>query len=243
MFAVKLSGIMLPLFRKTAKGLAPTKRQGTQMNDLNQKLIIALVIIPILLGIFRTRTEMAIAAAAIGLALCFANLDKIVRFKGAGFEAEMRTAVDRAYAAIEQLKELGLSLSTPIVDELAISGRMLQYIPLKYKLERVEKIVETLKKLGASETEIDGACSTIYTRVTNDHLRRILYSLRGANPGKEALFEGIDDGKMDGWERVQLEKFIKDNDLKKNQEAEEWLLDLDHFQKTKKLRREAQWQS
>ena len=68
-------------------------------------------------------------------------------FKGVGLEAELKTAVDEAYAAIEQLKELGLSLSSPIVDELAISGRMLQYIHLKYKLERVAKIADTLKKL------------------------------------------------------------------------------------------------
>jgi hypothetical protein len=66
--------------------------------------------------------------AAIFVALVFANLDKFSRFKGAGIEAELRTAVNEAYAAIEQLKELGLSLSSPIVDELAISGRMLQYI-------------------------------------------------------------------------------------------------------------------
>jgi hypothetical protein len=92
---------------------------------MNEKLIIALVVIPILLGILRSPREKGIAVAAIGLALCFANLDKFVRFKGAGFEAELRTVVDKASAAIEELKELGLSLSAPIVDELAVSGRML----------------------------------------------------------------------------------------------------------------------
>jgi len=48
----------------------------------------------------------------------------------------------------EQLKELGLSLSSPIVDEMAVSGRMLQDIPLKHKLERVEKIEDNLRKIG-----------------------------------------------------------------------------------------------
>lgn len=213
------------------------------MNELTQKLIIALVIVPVLLGIFRSPKEMGIAAAAIGLALCFANLDKIARFKAAGVEAEMKAAVDKAYAAIDELKQLGLSLSSPIVDELAISGRMLQYIHLKYKLERVAKIEETLRKLGASEKEVEEACATIYGRVTNDHTRRIFYSLKEANPDKGPLFEGIDDGKMDGFNREQLEKFIQDNKLKRSEATEEWFRDLDFFLKNKRLRRDDQWQS
>lgn len=164
-------------------------------------------------------------------------------FKGVGLEAELKTAVDEAYAAIEQLKELGLSLSSPIVDELAISGRMLQYIHLKYKLERVAKIADTLKKLGASQEEIDKACSTIYERVTNDHIRRILHSLKSSNPGKEELFEGINDGKMDDWDKGKIETFIRENNLNKSEDTDEWLLDLDYFLKQRKLRREDKWQS
>jgi hypothetical protein len=71
----------------------PPESLEAMMNDINQKLIIALVILPVLVGIFRTPKEACIAVVAIFLALCFANLDKFVRFKGAGFEAELRTAV------------------------------------------------------------------------------------------------------------------------------------------------------
>src|SRR5688572_24537628 len=96
---------------------------SARMNDeMNQKLLIALVIIPVLFGIFKGWKEMGAATAAVGLALAFANLDKIKSFKGAGFEAEMKEAVTKAYAAIDQLKDLGLSVSAPIVDELAVSG-------------------------------------------------------------------------------------------------------------------------
>jgi hypothetical protein len=213
------------------------------MDDLNQKLIIALVVIPILLGIFRSPKEMGIAVAAIGLALFFSNIDKFSRFKGAGFEAELKTAVNEAYAAIEQLKDLGLSLSGPIIDELAISGRMLQYIHLKYKLERVAKIAATLRKLGASQEEIEEVCSTIYERVANDHIRGILHSLKSSNPGKKELFEGINDGKMDEWDKGKIETFIKEHNLNKSKDTEEWFLDLDYFLKQRKLRREDKWQS
>jgi hypothetical protein len=114
---------------------------------------------------------------------------------------------------------------------------------LKYKLERVEKIAETLKKLGASESAIEAVCSTIYSRVTNDHVRRILLSLKSANPGKETLFEGINDGKMDDWGKDKIMNFVKEHNVNKGDDTDECFLDLEFFSKHRKLRREDKWQS
>ena len=97
------------------------------MNALTLILIILLIVVPILLCFVRGAKEAAAVTLSISIALFFANLDKFSRFKGGGIEAELRTAVTEAYAAIDQLKELGLSLTSPIVDELAVSGRMLQW--------------------------------------------------------------------------------------------------------------------
>jgi hypothetical protein len=213
------------------------------MNDLTEKLIAALVIIPVLLAIFRGWKEMTVVAAAIGISLCFANLDKFSRFKGAGIEAELRTVVNEAYAAIGQLKELGVSLSKPIVDEMAVSGRMFQYIHLKYKLQRVATIAETLKRLGATDMEIEEACSTIYQRVTTDHINGAVRTLQKVNPGKEELFKGVLEGNIGFLDKAWLEKFIKENALVMNEETEEWIRDLDYFLSNKKLRREDKWQS
>lgn len=213
------------------------------MDRLNLVLIGVLVSIPTLFGAFGKTTEMGIAAAAIAIALCFANLDKFTRFKGLGFEAELRTAVQKAYAAIEQLKELALALSAPIVDELAISGRMFQYIHLKHKLQRVEKIAETLKGLGASPAEIDEATKTIYGRLADDHRNNVFFNLRNLNPGKKDLFAGLEDGKMDGWDLLTIRQFITNNDLTTDKDTEEAILDMQHFLTTKKLRREDVWQS
>ena len=124
-----------------------------------------------------------------------------------------------------------------------MSGRMFQYIHLKYKLERVAKIPETLKKLGALQKEIEDVCSTIYDRVTNDHTRRILLSLKKANPEKEELFKGINDGKMDHWNKETIEKFINNQKLIESNETKETILDIDYFLENKKLRRENKWQS
>lgn len=97
-------------------------------------------------------------------------------------------------------------MSAPIIDELAFSGRIWQFIHLKYKLESVAKIVETLKKLNASEQEIEEVCSTLYHRVTNDHKKNVLHSLLKADPEKKALFEGLSDWKMkkDDWDKSKI---------------------------------------
>jgi hypothetical protein len=223
---------------------ATREAQSTTMNDLTQKLIVALVVIPVLIGLFRTRWEMFLSIGAIAIALSFANLDRFIRFKTPGFEAELRTVVDKAYAAIEQLKELGLSLSAPIVDDLAMSGRLFQYMPLTHKLDRVEMIVATLKQLGASQTEIDAVTATIYGRIINDHNAGILRVLRQLNPVKAELFQGLEEGKLGvDWDRAKLDAFITSNGLIKNNEIDESFADLDYFIKTKKLRRPERWQS
>jgi len=53
------------------------------MQELNQSLILALVLVPTLFGVFRLPKEMAIAVVAISLALSFNNLDKFTKFKAA----------------------------------------------------------------------------------------------------------------------------------------------------------------
>ncbi|PKG54058.1 MULTISPECIES: hypothetical protein [Halomonadaceae] len=213
------------------------------MSKINLSLIAALVVIPTGFGAFKMPTEMGLAITAIALALAFANLDKFSRFKGGGFEAELKSAVEKTYAALEELKDLALSLSAPIVDELAISGRMLQYIPLQHKLDRVEKISSVLRDLGASDGEINDACSTIIQRVKVDHIKSVLQCLKSENETKIDVLEGIDNQNIDNWDKSSLEKFISDHALKKNEEVDEWIQDLDYFIHAKKLRREDQWQS
>lgn len=213
------------------------------MNTLRISLIVALIVLPTLFGFLKMPTEMGLAIGAIGISLFFANLEKFVRFKGAGFEAELRTAVDKTYAALEELKELALCLTGPIVDELAISGRMLEYIHLKHKLERVQEIAETLRKLGASESEIEDACSTLHQRVTKDHVKRVFHSLRGANPEKEKVFQDVDDSKGFDWSPESTQRFINQHELKKNEDTNDAISDLDYFLAHRRLKREDKWQS
>ncbi len=68
--------------------------------------------------------EMGIAVAASCVFLAFANLDKFTKFKGAGFEAELRGVVTEANATIHELKELAKPLIRTNFEILAQANRM-----------------------------------------------------------------------------------------------------------------------
>jgi hypothetical protein len=61
-------------------------------------------------GFMGKPTEMGIAAAAGAVAAAFVNIDKMERFKGAGFEAEMKHAVEEVYATRDALRQVARPL-------------------------------------------------------------------------------------------------------------------------------------
>lgn len=145
-----------------------------------------LIIVPVSFGIFSPEWQKMLISAVVIIAVWFfLNMDKFKYFKFLGLEAKLQKAVNKAYAAIHQLKELGLSLSSPILHELAVSGNILYFIDLKYKLEHAEKIIAGLKELGASEKEIEENCHPLYHFVTNKHVRAILGFLKQGNVRKK----------------------------------------------------------
>jgi len=210
--------------------------------NINPLLITALILIPLIFGIYKMPAEMAISAGTISMSLFFCNINKFEQFTAWGWSAKVRAAVDKAYAAIEEVKELSLALTAPIVDEMAASGRLTIYIPLKYKLERVKRVKKLLKKLGASESEIADACNTLCARVRSDHANRIISKLRADNPQNSEPFKGINENNLGDWSKDRIEKLITENNLVRNSETDELLLDLDYFTSTEMLRRPEGWQ-
>ncbi|NQY07529.1 MAG: hypothetical protein HRT68_15365, partial [Flavobacteriaceae bacterium] len=77
-----------------------------------------------LFGLKGMAVEMGIAVAASCVFLAFANLDKFTKFKGAGFEAELRDVVTEANATIQELKELADPLIRTNFEILAQANRM-----------------------------------------------------------------------------------------------------------------------
>lgn len=74
-------------------------------------------------GLKGMAAEMGIAVTASAIFLAFANLEKFAKFKGAGFEAELKQAVDEANATVSHLKAVTTPLITATLDILASANR------------------------------------------------------------------------------------------------------------------------
>jgi len=216
------------------------------MNYLNIGLILALAVVPCLFGKHKRFKEMGFSILAFCLALAFTNLDKFAKFKGGGFEAELRTqelksAVKETYAALDQLKQLALALSNPIVEQVTVSGKLL-VVAMPAKIRQVKTIEATLKKLGATDAEIKESCGEFYEILDTDHFRFVLVCLGEANSDKKEMFTDLYYWKFDGWTVETLRKLISDSNLKENDKSKEAMRDLEFFLEHRELRRPEIWQ-
>ena len=131
---------------------------------------VLLALIPALaFGYLRQPTEMGLAIIAGGLAAVFVNIDKIQRVKGAGFEAEMRKAVEETYATREALRQLGKPLLELILHILTMAGRVGGMNPHQKHVFRTE-----LERLGqdlgvAGDQAVRSAHELFFRYHTWDH--------------------------------------------------------------------------
>lgn len=146
-------------------------------------LSIILIMIPALFfGNEGKSVEMGLAIIAGGICTAFLNMDKVKRFKGAGFEAEMKAevqkAVDEAYATIEQLRNLGKPLITAIIKIVVYNGRIGGLSnPEKHKLlEELNNISKSII-IGKNQEIID-TVKTFYRFITWDYYSAFIYELR-----------------------------------------------------------------
>ncbi len=143
--------------------------------------------------------------------------------------------------AIDQIKKLALALSNPTASSLAIRG-MLQYLHLKYKIEKIENIRGSLQELDISEKEIDQALNVFTSRVFADHMKRILIHLNKKLPEEKKLFTEIKDINAHDWDLERVNKAISENEIELEGELKEAIFDLEFYKDNKKLRRESKWQ-
>ena len=138
-------------------------------------------VFPLIFGFMGRPAEMALAAATGLLLFAAVNLEKFESFKGAGFEAKLREAVNEAYATIERLQDVAAALAEPIVLSIAMQGRLLEQITLKGKFARIADIEDKLQAIGVPRKKIEGATEDFYTLVTMDHVRKVGFALRNVS--------------------------------------------------------------
>lgn len=127
--------------------------KGKLLTILGSLLTLGLAV---MFGVMGQPSEMGIIVVAGAIGLAFLNIDKIQRFKGAGFEAEMKRAVEEANATIEQLREVAATSSEAILTDL-MAGNFMDGTTLEKRLELHDRLIGNLEGIGASEQQIKNA--------------------------------------------------------------------------------------
>lgn len=152
-----------------------------KIGAVNFLLIALLVILPAVFGWFGKTAEMGVIVVACSLALCFANLHRIESFKGAGFEAQMRNAVEEAYATLERLQEMVRPVARANIANVAYGDRW-----DSIDRETAHQLMAELSGLVPSlelqdDPEILKMVSDFYNLHANDHLRFLLQVMQWAH--------------------------------------------------------------
>ncbi|WP_296060759.1 hypothetical protein [uncultured Amphritea sp.] len=126
------------------------------LNFVGFILLIASVFV---FGLIGMAAEMGIAVAASGIFLAFANLDKFSEFKGAGFEAKLKEAVNEANATIENLKEVAKPLIKTNLFALAKAGRFSEGAFNKSH-DVYDQLSELQEKIGLEGQDLENSKSS-----------------------------------------------------------------------------------
>jgi hypothetical protein len=154
------------------------------------------------------------------ICLAFANIDKIQRFKGAGFEAEMKNVVKEAYATIEMLKKIGKPIIINSINNLTWAGRIGAYesIDLLNKIKIIKDLENISKEINVFDNELEDYIKQFYLLHGRDFLRTIDNTLRDSQEyrsNKETIGKFIEnrDTELPNINKIRdlLKPFITDN--------------------------------
>jgi hypothetical protein len=206
-------------------------------------LIIGLSVV---FGLRGEPTEMGIIVLAGAIALSFLNLDKIQRFKGAGFEAEMKKVVAEANATIDQLRKVATTSAEATLTDL-MAGSFFDGITFETRLKLHDQVISSLKEIGAPKAQIEAAdemwrrgIGVIYHRGIRAALEgRTKPDQKNAKPDKQVLDSFQDLLKFEEWRAPSakdMRQFIQQKGLMKPH-LDELLNDCEAFEKTGILKR------
>ena len=116
-----------------------------------------LVVSIFLFGLKGMVAEMGIAVAASAIFLAFANLDKFSKFKGAGFEAELRSVVSEANATVEHLKSVATPLLVTSLDLMTKDGRWADGDGINKSHALFDKLVNLESEIGLKDEALNEA--------------------------------------------------------------------------------------
>lgn len=210
---------------------------------------IIMVSLAMVLGLLGKPTEMGLIIAACSISIAFLNLDRIQKFKGAGFEAEMRQAVEEAHATVEQLRTLAATSTESTLTTL-MSGNFFDGTTLANRLDIHDKLVGCLHQLGVPVKQIEEARHMWKNGVGVIYHRGIRHLLEGrteishvnmqAEPARLAASKEFQELlRFEKWEAPSaqtIRSFIQGKGFMTDA-ISELLSDYEHFERSGNLKR------
>jgi hypothetical protein len=217
--------------------------KGTNVSKRNWPFICCLAftyVCSVGFGLLGRPAEMGLVALAGAIGMAFTNIDRIQRFKGAGFEAEMKKVVEEAYATTDSLKELASTLASFGIFSLAYENRwagMNNHTTHQLKA-RIDKVCESL---NLNDQLIDEASSLFVWFSGNDHLHKITECLSKANPDDHDARSKLDVLKRKPGEALpnvdDVKNVLATFEINNTREINESVDDYAYYLEHKKLRK------
>lgn len=217
-------------------------RKGERAVD-HRAVLSALIIVglAVLFGVLGTPAEMGLGIVASGLAAAFINIDKMQRFKGGGFEAEMREAVDEAYATIETLRQLAKTFISSTLHNLTMAGRF-DGLGMQEKHAVREELRELAEQLGIEDdAELKAAHQRFFEYHAWDHFSSFVDELSRGKAVAENVLKELTQMRRRGQRlcpsRGEIEAALGDDVDKLRDEDRERLEDYLYYMEEGRLRR------
>lgn len=203
-----------------------------------------MLIFAMVLGLLGKPTEMGLIVVAGSISIAFLNIDRIQRFKGAGFEAEMKQAVQEAHATLEQLRALAAASAESTLTTL-MAGNFFDGTTLSTRLDLHDRLVRSLEEIGVPRPQINEADRMWKSGIGVIYHRGVRNCLEGrSHPSRvnfDASAEALELSKQlqnllhfETWSAPssnQIRTLIEQNHLMTTA-VDELLRDYSHFEKT-----------
>lgn len=144
------------------------------------------------------------------------NADRIEAFKLWGLEAKLKQTIIEANATIGQLRDVALTMSRQIYNDIAFSGQVFTRISFDELYKNKTALDQALKNIGASEEEINKS-SNLWRLVAGRQMTALIFMDEGRlEEDVREKWEGLKQPYYEKGEDVppeKIEKFLNDNSL------------------------------
>lgn len=217
--------------------------------------VIFILVVPVYIGIFHKAHPAIVWAAVLcgAFVIFISKIESIQELSLGPLRARMKEQIREADATIKQLREISAVSSEATLTNL-MAGNFWGGMPFAKRLELHDKIVDSLKQIGASDAQIKRAESDWKKGVSIIYHNKIQEVVEQRKKPSQINSDAPEEAKKAGNEIKELLDFnnwaaptpqqIKSTLRKYNinsPEAEAWIEDYEYFLKTGEIRNKEQF--